>query len=77
MRRAFAKGYDPVLELAEAATKDADGNPKLGRVQRKEQEYITKIINGEITGEYLLLMGPKVGFFSGARAVDRAEERGS
>ncbi|KAK4050464.1 hypothetical protein OIV83_003534 [Microbotryomycetes sp. JL201] len=57
MKRAFAKGYDPVLELASAAKFDQDGQLRAGRVLRKEQEYISKVINGE--GEYLLLMGPK------------------
>ncbi|GAA5972700.1 hypothetical protein JCM11641_002981 [Rhodosporidiobolus odoratus] len=59
MERAFAPGYDPVLELATASARDPDGKTKKGRVRRKEQDYIDKIINGEITGEYLLMMGPK------------------
>ncbi|SCZ91276.1 BZ3500_MvSof-1268-A1-R1_Chr1-2g01302 [Microbotryum saponariae] len=59
MRRAFAKGYDPVLALASAAAYDEQGGLVPGRVVRKEQEYIRKIVNGEISGEYLLLMGPK------------------
>ncbi|GAA6040357.1 hypothetical protein JCM8097_007573 [Rhodosporidiobolus ruineniae] len=59
MERAFAPGYDPVLDLATAAARESDGSVKKGRVRRKEQDYIDKLINGEITGEYLLLMGPK------------------
>ncbi|GAA5898743.1 hypothetical protein JCM5296_006705 [Sporobolomyces johnsonii] len=59
MERAFTKGYDPVLELASASKFEEDGKVKKGRIRRKEQEYIEKVINGEITGEYLLLMGPK------------------
>ncbi|KAK4052905.1 hypothetical protein OIO90_004181 [Microbotryomycetes sp. JL221] len=59
MKRAFAKGYDPVLELASASKYEQDGQLKPGRVLRKEQEYISKVINGEVSGEYLLLMGPK------------------
>ncbi|GAA5858845.1 hypothetical protein JCM8547_005010 [Rhodosporidiobolus lusitaniae] len=59
MERAFAPGYDPVLELASAASRESDGTVPKGRVRRKEQDYIDKIINGEITGEYLLMMGPK------------------
>ncbi|GAA5828237.1 hypothetical protein JCM11251_002650 [Rhodosporidiobolus azoricus] len=59
MDRAFQPGYDPVLELARADRGEPDGTPRPGRVRRKEQDYIDKIINGEITGEYLLLMGPK------------------
>jgi len=59
MERAFSKGYDPVLELAQAAARESDGSVKRGRVRRKEQTYLDKVINGEISGEYLLLMGPK------------------
>ncbi|GAA5898244.1 hypothetical protein JCM8208_000194 [Rhodotorula glutinis] len=59
MERAFSKGYDPVLELAQAAARESDGSVKRGRVRRKEQDYLDKVINGEISGEYLLLMGPK------------------
>ncbi|GAA5909284.1 hypothetical protein JCM6882_003788 [Rhodosporidiobolus microsporus] len=59
MDRAFQPGYDPVLELATAASRESDGRVKPGRVRRKEQDYIDKLINGEITGEYLLMMGPK------------------
>ncbi|GAA6002799.1 hypothetical protein JCM10207_007688 [Rhodosporidiobolus poonsookiae] len=59
MERAFAPGYDPVLDLATAAAREEDGSVKKGRVRRKEQDYIDKLINGEITGEYLLMMGPK------------------
>lgn len=47
MRRAFAKGYDPVLELASAAAYTEEGELKAGRVLRKEQEYISRVINGE------------------------------
>ncbi|GAA5854105.1 hypothetical protein JCM5353_003084, partial [Sporobolomyces roseus] len=59
MERAFTKGYDPVLELAKASKFDSDGSVKKGRIRRKEQDYIDKVMNGEITGEYLLLLGPK------------------
>ncbi|GAA5867875.1 hypothetical protein JCM3774_004707 [Rhodotorula dairenensis] len=60
MARAFAKGYDPVLELAQATAKESDGKtPRKGIIRRKEQDYVDKVINGEISGEYLLLMGPK------------------
>ncbi|BGP12438.1 hypothetical protein JCM10213_006996 [Rhodosporidiobolus nylandii] len=59
MERAFAPGYDPVLDLATASSREEDGSVRKGRVRRKEQDYIDKLINGEITGEYLLLMGPK------------------
>jgi len=51
MERAFTKGYDPVLELAKASKFDSDGSVKKGRIRRKEQDYIDKVMNGEITGE--------------------------
>jgi len=51
MERAFTKGYDPVLELAKASKFDSDGTVKKGRIRRKEQDYIDKVMNGEITGE--------------------------
>lgn len=51
MARAFAKGYDPVLELAQATAKETDGSRKKGIIRRKEQDYIDKVINGEISGE--------------------------
>lgn len=58
---AFEAGWDPVLELASAGRIEASGGArKEGRIRRKEQSYIDKVINGEIRGEYLLLLGPKV-----------------
>lgn len=42
-----SQGYDPVLELASASKFDKDGNRHKGQILRKEQEYITKVINGE------------------------------
>ncbi|GAA5922852.1 ATP-binding protein [Sporobolomyces koalae] len=59
MERAFTAGFDPALELALAAKFEADGSIKKGRIRRKEQDYIDKVMNGEVTGEYLLLLGPK------------------
>ncbi|GAA5845559.1 hypothetical protein JCM3766R1_000781 [Sporobolomyces carnicolor] len=59
MERAFTKGFDPALELALAAKFETDGSVKKGRIRRKEQDYIDKVMNGEVTGEYLLLLGPK------------------
>ncbi|BGP52609.1 hypothetical protein JCM8202v2_000165 [Rhodotorula sphaerocarpa] len=59
MARAFAKGYDPVLELAQATSKESDGSTKKGIIRRKEQDYIDAVIDGKVSGEYLLLMGPK------------------
>lgn len=54
MARAFAKGYDPVLELAQATAKESDGTPRKGIIRRKEQDYVDKVINGEISGECAL-----------------------
>jgi hypothetical protein len=51
MERAFAPGYDPVLELAAASSRGKNGEPVPGRVRRKEQDYVDKLINGEVTGE--------------------------
>lgn len=51
MERAFAKGYDPVLELAQATSREEDGSVKKGIIRRREQDYIDKVINGEISGE--------------------------
>lgn len=56
MERAFTKGYDPVLELAKASKFDSDGSVKKGRIRRKEQDYIDKVMNGEITGECKFLL---------------------
>ncbi|GAA5991120.1 hypothetical protein JCM5350_006672 [Sporobolomyces pararoseus] len=59
MERAFTKGFDPALELALASKFETDGSIKKGRIRRKEQDYIDQVMNGEVTGEYLLLLGPK------------------
>ncbi|GAA6013350.1 hypothetical protein JCM11491_006363 [Sporobolomyces phaffii] len=59
IERAFTKGFDPALELALATKFESDGTIKKGRIRRKEQDYIDKVMNGEVTGEYLLLLGPK------------------
>lgn len=55
MERAFAKGYDPVLELAQATSREEDGSMKKGIIRRREQDYIDKVINGEISGECALV----------------------
>ena len=47
MERAFTKGFDPALELALAAKFETDGSVKKGRIRRKEQDYIDKVMNGE------------------------------
>lgn len=51
MARAFAKGYDPVLELAQATSKESDGSTKKGIIRRKEQDYIDAVIDGKVSGE--------------------------
>lgn len=47
MERAFTKGFDPALELALASKFESDGTVKKGRIRRKEQDYIDKVMNGE------------------------------
>lgn len=66
MGRAFGEGYDPVLELATAADRDGAGKKKkekVGKIKRKEQEFINGVMNGEYAGQYFLLLGPKVSKF--------------
>lgn len=63
-----------MLELASAGRIEASGGArKEGRIRRKEQTYIDKVINGEISGEYLLLLGPKVSSFFGERSRGGSE----
>lgn len=65
MGRAFGEGYDPVLELANAASLDASGGKRHnGRIRRAEQDFMDEVMEGRgLPGEYLLLLGPKVGSF--------------
>jgi hypothetical protein len=65
MHDAFEKGYDPVLEL-EAASRASSASLSLRQaeaegqhVRRPEQGLIDSIINGEQSGHYYLLLGPK------------------
>ncbi|KIM30680.1 hypothetical protein M408DRAFT_15575 [Serendipita vermifera MAFF 305830] len=54
IEQAFAKGYDPALELASHIhPSDPD------RLRRVEQTEIDAIIGGQETGHYWLLIGPK------------------
>ncbi|KII95658.1 hypothetical protein PLICRDRAFT_129563 [Plicaturopsis crispa FD-325 SS-3] len=68
---AFAKGYDPALELANHGTAkrekedslddleiDEDG-PWTEHLRRREQEWVDRIIHGAETGHYFILLGPK------------------
>ncbi|KAL8279590.1 hypothetical protein RQP46_007903 [Phenoliferia psychrophenolica] len=61
MGRAFGEGYDPVMELANAAALDAEGRKRpSGHIQREEQGFMDELMEGrELPGEYLLLLGPK------------------
>ena len=70
---AFAKGYDPALELASHAYKrqasgdeidevdfETDG-PWTAHLRRREQDWIDRIVQGHEPGHYFILLGPKVG----------------
>ena len=71
MEDAFAGGYDPALELATHQNKPA-GDPGIQGVEmnidvpwtehlrRKEQDQIDRIVSGQETGHYFVLLGPKV-----------------
>ncbi|KAG6861119.1 hypothetical protein C0995_003848 [Termitomyces sp. Mi166 len=70
---AFAAGYDPALELATQQTKrlpskdDAKGElgefvddaPWTENMRRKEQDAIDRIVQGQESGHYFVLLGPK------------------
>ncbi|PCH35614.1 hypothetical protein WOLCODRAFT_156317 [Wolfiporia cocos MD-104 SS10] len=68
---AFAKGYDPVLEIAgqpkrrSDAKADGGGTPDFTNVpwtqhlRRREQDLVDQIIGGTEFGQYFLLLGPK------------------
>jgi hypothetical protein len=65
MYNAFQEGYDPVLEL-EAASRSSAARPSLRHgdseddyIRRPEQDLIDAVINGQLTGHYYLLLGPK------------------
>lgn len=67
MEIAFAKGYDPAIELSRhARTGRGVDDLKEGvtseveNLRQKEQAVIDSIIQGKEPGHYFLLIGPKV-----------------
>ncbi|KAG5647094.1 hypothetical protein DXG03_001464 [Asterophora parasitica] len=68
---AFAAGYDPALELATHQTKRAqaegevadvepeDELPWTEKLRRREQDKIDRIVQGQESGHYFVLLGPK------------------
>lgn len=64
MELAFARGYDPALELAGNPHKQHDAGddyvPWTQHVRRREQSLIDRIVRGHEVGQYYLLLGPKV-----------------
>ena len=75
IEQAFEPGYDPALELARQHTTkkmDYDENgekmeeevaledPWTSAMRRKEQDLVDRIIQGEESGHYFVLLGPKV-----------------
>lgn len=68
MELAFARGYDPALELASAAKRrnashQSDASPSEPvwpeHVRRREQDLIDRVIRGAEAGQYYMLLGPK------------------
>ena len=66
MEKAFAKGYDPALELTKThipGKPDSDAGAADGafNLRRKEQDTIDDIIQGKFKEPgYFMLLGPKV-----------------
>ena len=67
MEVAFAKGYDPALELTKHIKigRGVDDlkegiSPELLNLRRKEQAVVDSIMQGKEPGHYFLLTGPKV-----------------
>ncbi|TFY65435.1 hypothetical protein EVJ58_g1978 [Rhodofomes roseus] len=60
---AFARGYDPALELASNPRKQHEARdeyvPWAQHVRRREQTLLDRIIKGAEVGQYYLLLGPK------------------
>ncbi|KAH9922046.1 uncharacterized protein B0H18DRAFT_1121075 [Fomitopsis serialis] len=60
---AFARGYDPALELASNPRKQHDAENDyvhwMKHVRRREQSSLDRIIKGAEAGQYYLLLGPK------------------
>ncbi|PVF95252.1 hypothetical protein CPB86DRAFT_711561 [Serendipita vermifera] len=66
IEEAFAKGYDPALELANHVhhSPSADNEDPLAYVdvenlRRKEQDLVDSIVSGKDVGHYYILIGPK------------------
>lgn len=71
IEKAFEAGYDPALELATHQNKPANDPgiqgveididiPWTEHLRRKEQDWIDHIVQGQETGHYFVLLGPKV-----------------
>lgn len=69
------QGYDPAIDLTTTKTRrthlhrrssDAEGDDKgeEGHIVREEQEIVDRIVRGEESGSYFMLMGSKVRSFS-------------
>ncbi|KAH9919416.1 uncharacterized protein B0H18DRAFT_957550 [Fomitopsis serialis] len=60
---AFARGYDPALELASNPRQQHDAGDDyvhwMKHVRRREQSSLDRIIKGAEAGQYYLLLGPK------------------
>jgi hypothetical protein len=62
MEQAFEEGYDPALEIAAHAERRSQaGHPTVSHLRRKEQDIVDRIVGGEETGHYYMLLGSKVG----------------
>ncbi|KAG8822121.1 hypothetical protein FRB91_003316 [Serendipita sp. 411] len=64
IEEAFAKGYDPALELATHVHSGKGDDPDLSyaeieNMRRKEQGRVDSIISGQEVGHYYLMIGPK------------------
>ncbi|PVF95254.1 hypothetical protein CPB86DRAFT_711602, partial [Serendipita vermifera] len=66
IEEAFAKGYDPALELAghvnhppSGSNEDGLAYTSLEHLRRKEQDFVDGIVSGKEVGHYYLLIGPK------------------
>ncbi|KAH8928379.1 hypothetical protein BT69DRAFT_1237176 [Atractiella rhizophila] len=55
---AFEKGWDPVLELANAS-RPITHEEDTFHFRREEEELIERIMNGKAVGNYFLMLGPK------------------
>lgn len=69
------QGYDPAIDLTTTKTRrthlhrrsnDTEGDDKgeEGHIVREEQEIVDRIVRGEESGSYFMLMGSKARFFS-------------